>query len=100
MMGNVILYQLGTPLLAIRSSKGEEETHTVYEKWNSFSRVRVFGVPDLPMQPFGWGLSPNLPEGVTAKQLFLTIDGSALTAMTAFDGNLEPLEYLRFDVTN
>ena len=34
------------------------------------------------------------------RQLFLTIDGTAGTVLTEFDGDLGRLEYLKYDVTN
>ena len=72
----------------------------LYEKWNSFSRITVTGDPDVDEEPFGWGLSPTYPTGRRVRQLFLQIDASASTPLTAFDGNFNQLDYLRYDVTN
>ena len=90
----------GNPLLRIWWSKGLIEVGTLHEKWNSFSRIRVFGSPDRPTPPVLWGPSSNLPPDIVVRQLSLTIDGSALTVMTAFDGSFEELDYLTHDVTN
>lgn len=80
--------------------KGELEPPLLYEKWNSFSRIRVYGNPDKPVDPIGWGLSPTCLADRKIRQLGMDIDASAATVLTAFDGNLEELDYLKCDVTN
>jgi spermidine synthase len=72
----------------------------LFEKWNTHSRVRVFGDPVVPSNVFGWSMSPTLPK-TEARQLIVDIDSGALTVMTAFDGRrTQPLDYLRYDLTN
>jgi len=96
---NMVAVARGYPLLRIIWVKGGVEARPIYEKWNSFSRVRVYGDPNTPGAPLGWGLSPTYPSDRTIKQLNMDIDASASTVITAFDGDLGPLEYLKFDVT-
>ncbi len=65
----------GHPLFHLVWAKGNQEPTPLYEKWNSFSRVRVDGNKDTPQEPFGWGLSANYPSKPTVRQLGLDIDG-------------------------
>ena len=76
------------------------EHRPLYEKWNSFSRIAVYGDPDLPREPFGWGLSVTFPGGRQLRQLHLDIDAAAGTTLTSFNGNLSDLEHLKYDVIN
>jgi hypothetical protein len=46
-----------------------------------------------------FGVSPHLPHS-TIEQRALNIDGGAGTALYRFNGNLESLGFLRYDVTN
>ena len=90
----------GFPLIHLSWSKGELESASLYEKWNSFSRIRVYGDRQRLEVPFGWGLSPTYELKPSIRQLSLDIDSDALTVLTAFDGDYKPLEYLKYDVTN
>lgn len=96
---HTVLVRKGTPIFRIVYSKGVVETLPLYEKWNSYSRVRVMGDPrrELPVQ--GWGLSPLVPQK-RLRQLHLDIDVWAGTVMTHFDGDLGAVEHLKYDVTN
>jgi hypothetical protein len=87
------------PLVGIHWVKGAPAARPLYERWNSFSRVTVYGDPERPRAPQGWGMSRATPPGSAARQLILTIDGGAGTVLTGFDGRLEAHEYLRYDVT-
>jgi hypothetical protein len=80
--------------------KGKREPRPLFEKWNSFSRISVIGDPTQPSPPRGWGLSATYPRDRSVPQLALLIDASALTLLTAFDGRLETVEHLKYDVTN
>jgi SAM-dependent methyltransferase len=88
------------PLLKLRYVKGEIEGPALYEKWNSFSRIRVYGDPDWPSPPFGWGFSPFFKPSILLPQLVLNIDATAGTVMTRFNGDLRPLVHLRHDICN
>lgn len=87
-------------LLRILYIRGSFEARPLYEQWNSYSRVRVNGDPNQVMVPTGWGLSSRMPAGLRSRQLQMDIDVTAGTVMTAFDGNLDTLRHLRYDVTN
>lgn len=87
-------------LLRVRFVKGGVETPATFEKWNSFSRVRIDGDEKSTQPPAGWGLSPLYPTDRRVRQMLLTIDGNAATVLTAFDGDLAPLDHLKHDVTN
>ncbi|MCX5696573.1 MAG: hypothetical protein NTU54_01135 [Candidatus Omnitrophica bacterium] len=89
-----------SPLLRIVWVKGGYESRPVYEKWNAFSRVRVWGDPEKLEKPFSWGISRNYHSGQEVRQLNMNIDASAYTPIIAFDGDLNKLEYLKYDVTN
>jgi hypothetical protein len=69
----------------------------VFEGWNSFSRVTVERSSEGPAML--WGPSPRMPEH-RIEQQWMTLDGSAGTSMYRFNGNLEDLAFLRYDVTN
>lgn len=79
-------------------AKGSGHARLYHEKWNSYSRIAV----DLPTleRPFGWGLSDTYQNATPLNQLRLNIDASAETVLTKFDGTFEPLEHLKYDVTN
>jgi hypothetical protein len=89
-----------TSLLRVEWVKGAREPRPLFEKWNSFSRVTVSGDPTRPSPPKGWGLSATYPPDRGVPQLALLIDASAGTVLTGFDGRLETVEHLKYDVTN
>lgn len=69
-----------------------------YEKWNSYSRILSrYPVTDAPMLP---GPSPTMPPNLSATERYLDIDGDAATVMFGFDGNLDRVSFLKYDVTN
>jgi SAM-dependent methyltransferase len=68
----------------------------LYEKWNALSRIYV---RETGNDPFGWGMSPAYEPKQKLEQLYLNIDSGAATVITKFDGKLEPLEHLKYDVT-
>ena len=95
-----------TRLLALNSThipmlwvKGQLWTAPLYQKWNTFSRITVRGNPEARARPLGWGFSTRLPD-VQTHSLMLTIDANAATSLSAFHGNLEKVDYLRYDVVN
>ena len=78
--------------------KGEPERRTVYEGWNSYSRVAIF--PEVKYSPpFGWGLS-STREYSNPGWMRLNIDGMAETPITRFNGDLGSVDFLRYDVSN
>jgi hypothetical protein len=86
------------PVRELGYAKGDGRDRVYYEKWNSYSRIAV-GFP-APEQPFGWGLSDTFHAPLPLSQLRLNIDGSAETVLTEFDGDLNALKHLKYDVTN
>jgi len=99
-VANGILAASYRSLLRLIWVKGALESQPVYEKWNSFSRIRIYQDPKTLQKPFGWGLSSTYSSSRNFNQLGLTIDGSAFTVLTGFSGHLERLDYLKYDVTN
>ena len=86
------------PLLRLKSVKGNVEERPLYERWNSFSRIRVRPAPTG--KPLGWGMSTVYRVERPVRQLILDIDGGASTVMTEFRGDTGEVEYLRHDVTS
>ncbi len=97
---HTILVSKQSPVLRLVWVKGQLEHRPLYEKWNPFSRIWVSGDLKEPGEPLGWGLSSIYPSGRKIKQLALDIDASAGTVLTAFDGDVTKLDYLKYDVTN
>lgn len=97
---NTVLVNRQAALLRLVWLKGKIEERPLYEKWNSFSYIRVAGDPVIPEEPFGWGLSSRYPSDRQVRQLAMTIDASAVTVLAAFDGDLDDLEHLKYDITN
>jgi SAM-dependent methyltransferase len=77
-------------------AKGVAQMGTLFERWNTYSRVRVttYGTT----VPFGWGLT-HTPE-TRIDQDYLDIDADASTVITRNDGDLRKLSYLKDDVIN
>jgi hypothetical protein len=98
--GSTLLVWRQFPLFRILYVKGTLESRPLYEKWNSYSRVRVNGKADLEVPPTGWGLSSTLPQDIRVHQLQMDIDVVAGTVMTGYHGDLEAIRHLRYDATN
>jgi hypothetical protein len=88
------------PLLRIHAAKGEILENLLFERWNSYSHVAVF--PNREPQPFGWGYGTayHAEDFPTVEQHLLRIDADAGTVLTRFDGNLDRLGFLQYDVIN
>ncbi|RRR78348.1 MAG: hypothetical protein EI684_00375, partial [Candidatus Viridilinea halotolerans] len=98
---NTIAAPVGQPgPLRLVWTRGERDGGALYEQWNHFSRVRVYGNPDSLSGPFSWGLSPNFPADRTFRQVYLQIDSEAGAALAGYHGDLRDIDYLRYDVTN
>lgn len=98
--GNTALVWRHFPVFRILYIKGSFEARPLYEKWNSYSRVRVNGNQDALVEPQGWGLSRTTPPDIRVRQLQMDIDVVAGTVMTGFDGNPGSVRHLGYDVTN
>lgn len=88
------------PLVRLKWVKGKIDPQLLHERWNSFSRVRVSGDPDKPQAPWGWGVSAVYPPDRQSRHLIMDIDSTATTVITAFDGNLQEVDFLKWDITN
>jgi hypothetical protein len=88
------------PIFRILYIKGSFEARPLYEKWNSYSRVRVNGNAAAEVVPQGWGLSRTLPSDLRVRQLQMDIDVVAGTVMTGYDGTRASVPHLGYDVTN
>ncbi|MBN1550850.1 hypothetical protein JW979_05260 [bacterium] len=97
---HTVLVQMQKPILRLLWIKASFNQPTIYEKWNSYSRIHVWGEPEKPQSPFGWGFSSTLPPKYKIRELYMKIDASAATVLTHFDNNLSKLEYLKYDITN
>jgi spermidine synthase len=82
--------------LGVVWAKGKAQTGTLFERWNTYSRVRVNALGESV--PFGWGLV-HAPA-TKIEQDHLDIDADADTVITRFDGDLGKLSYLKDDVIN
>jgi hypothetical protein len=100
---NTRLAATGDQPIRLTWVKGGRESPALYEKWNSYSRVRVEDDGGKPRAPMGWGLSDRYPADRLVRQLYLGIDATAGTYLTAYDGtpaSMQSLDFLRYDVTN
>jgi SAM-dependent methyltransferase len=86
----------GKSHLGVFWAKGREQQGTLFERWNTYSRVRV--TPVGINTPFGWGFV-RAPEA-KIDQNYLDIDADASTVITRYDGDLGKLSYLKDDVIN
>ncbi len=98
-LGNSVLVTRQATLLPLQWVKGRLDARPLWESWNSYSRIAVSGSPDRPERPFGWGLSPAAPDR-PVRQLHLTIDASAATKLTGYEGDLGAIDFLRYDLIN
>ena len=86
----------GKSHLGVFWAKGAQQTGTLFERWNTYSRVRVTAMGESV--PFGWGFSRTPTTKID--QNYLDIDADAATVITRFDGDLGKLGYLKDDVIN
>lgn len=97
---NWALAGIGKPLFQFSRVKVGAEPPAIYEKWNSFSRLRVFGNPFQLHRPWTWGISPTYPTDKIVSQMIMSIDAAAFTPIEFYRGKPEEVEHLRYDVTN
>jgi spermidine synthase len=82
--------------LGVFWAKGTQQMNTLFERWNTYSRIRVIGLGRS--EPFGWGFA-HIPE-TKIDQHILDIDAGANTVITRHDGDIGKLAYLKDDVIN
>jgi predicted membrane-bound spermidine synthase len=86
-------------IVSIHKAKGRDIS-SLFAKWNSFSMVRVWGDESSSQSsPFAWAMSPAY-KGPFPPKLDLDIDADAYTPITRFDGDLEKIEFIKYDVTS
>lgn len=86
----------GKSHLGVYWAKGQQQTGTLFERWNTYSRVRVRPLGESV--PVGWGFA-HLPQTII-DQDYLDIDADASTVITRQDGEIGKLSYLKDDVIN
>jgi SAM-dependent methyltransferase len=86
----------GRSHLGVFWAKGQPQTGTLFERWNTYSRVRVRALGETV--PFGWGYA-RTPQ-MKIDQDYLDIDADASTVITRQDGDIGVLAYLKDDVVN
>jgi hypothetical protein len=99
-MGNTFLAHQQESLLRLKWVKGRLEPQPLFEKWNSFSRIAVWGNMNKTEEPYGWGISDSYPSDEEVRQLHLNIDANAETVMTEFNGDVDQVDYLKYDLIN
>jgi spermidine synthase len=90
------LYVSGKSHLRVVWAKGGKQTGTLFERWNTFSRVRVTALGEST--PFGWGMVGKTETRID--QNYLDIDADAATVITRLDRDISKLSYLKNDVIN
>lgn len=91
----IIAINANSDFLRISYAKGIGEKQVFFEKWNSFSRITVTPIKTT----YTWALSDRYNEGLL-EGVEIKIDSDAATPITKFDGNLESVDYLRYNLTN
>jgi len=86
----------GKSHLGVFWAKGTQQTGTLFERWNTYSRVRVTALGESV--PFGWGFA-HAPES-RIEQNYLDIDADAATVITRHNGDIGRFAYLKDDVIN
>lgn len=100
--GGLLLSNVAAPWLRIVVNKaGGAEPPIVYERWNIHSRVTVY---EPEGYPFFWGVSPvkweqAVAEGGLWHHALLLIDAVAGTPIQRFEGDLEQVRFLGYDLT-
>jgi hypothetical protein len=100
LMGALIyLDQASDHGLVLAFSKGHVLNQDEYQfmGWNSHSFVTV--AEPKRDQPLIWGASPRMPK-IASATAGLAIDGGAATDMIQFDGDLDKVAWLLYDVTS
>lgn len=86
----------GKSHLGVFWAKGTQQTGTLFERWNTYSRVRVTALGESV--PFGWGFAHEPEHKID--QNYLDIDADAATVITRHDGDISKFGYLKNDVIN
>jgi spermidine synthase len=78
---------------AVGVTKNHQKDQVLFSKWNSFSRIGVY------TSSFNaWSLSPRYTGPVPDDHL-MDIDSAAATQIIRFDGDVNTVSYLRYELT-
>ena len=88
----------GLQPIVVKDAVERKAGEFLYEKWNCFSRIIAMS-PEI-LEPALWGPSVTLPPQQKARQIALNIDGAAATTMFRFDGRIDSVRFLEYDLTN
>jgi SAM-dependent methyltransferase len=86
----------GKSHLGVFWAKGVQQVGTLFERWNTYSRVRVTALGESA--PIGWGFAHTPTMKIDQNRL--DIDADASTVITRYDGDIGKLSYLKDDVIN
>jgi hypothetical protein len=86
----------GKSHLGVFWAKGLRQTGTLFERWNTYSRIRVTARGESV--PLGWGFAEK--PRMKIDQDYLDIDAEAGTVITRLNGDIGKLSYLKDDVIN
>jgi hypothetical protein len=98
-IAHTVLVAQQRPWIRLLWTKAGYDPKPLFEKWNSFSRIRIIGDTAQPCVPHSWGLSKTCqPDSI--HQLDLNIDATAATMLSGYNGNVNEHDYLKYDITN
>lgn len=95
-----VSYIKQTPLVSVHWTKGIRQIGHNYELWNTFSRIRVYGDQNATQRADVYGLSKRYAPTAQAQYIYLDIDGAAGTPIFHFAGDLKPLGFLAYEISN
>lgn len=84
-MAQTGLAQSGRSALGVFWAKGEAQKGTLFERWNTYSRIRVTARGAVPPLGGSYARVPRTP----IDQDYLDIDADASTVITRFDGDFD-----------
>ncbi len=93
--GNAVAARHEHPFLRIVHVKGVNEHRPLYETWNAFSRIRIDGNREVLKAARASGGASAAP---TVGQLSLTIDATAGTLLTSYNGDPDSVAFLMDDI--
>ena len=82
--------------LRVLWAKGNMQSLALFERWNTYSRVRVGALGESV--PIGWGFAHVHPTKID--QNILEIDASASTPITRYSDDIGKFSYLKDDAIN
>jgi len=95
--GNAVAARHEEAFLRIVHVKGADEGRPLYETWNAFSRIQVAGDPEALSQVSASGADGDPP---IIRRLAMTIDATAATTLTSYNGDPESVAFLQDDIVS